>query len=322
MTGALLPGHRHRVVRAAALVSERSPQREEREEREDRTAARWRPAELAGRLCELAADAHGAQLTLACAMIRDYQRAATPRAGCLRCGILVSKDRQRGPGRTLAASYHAPPRPVLTSRRCRCSCCCGGTPTGSAAPPRARDLAPRPGAGYPAPRRAAPAAMLALKARATPLPAGQSELFRANPRRDLAAGSAALASLRAQFGNAAVAHAVLAAEHLPEAQFRWQPVTELTPPRPRGAARSGQREAPPLVRRVLAQPVEVPPPRGGSGPQPARYGPFLISNGWWRAAEPREGGGAYYFLRSPGGTLEWLYHDLLTRRWYRQGRVE
>ena len=218
MTGALLPGHRHRVVRAAALVSERSPQREEREEREDRTAARWRPAELAGRLCELAADAHGAQLTLACAMIRDYQRAAepvawvtttrdtffppdvarggvdlaalpvvtvpglhaaasaaerltrsgafglvvlelgaslaipaaflgrlarlarrhdtallclttpppgatlgslvvlrgrafrdaTPRAGCLRCGIQVSKDRQRGPGRTLAASYHAP----------------------------------------------------------------------------------------------------------------------------------------------------------------------------------------------------------------------
>ncbi len=169
---------------------------------------------------------------------------------------------------------------------------------------------------------------LALKARATPLPSGQSELFRTNPRRDLAAGSAALASLRAQFGNAAVARAVLAAEHLPEAQFRWQPVTELTPPRPRGAARSGQRAAPPLVRRVLAQPVEVPPPRGGSGPQPARYGPFLISTGWWRAAdtaEPREGGGAdraYYFLRSPGGTLEWLYHDRLTHRWYRQGWVE
>lgn len=210
----------HRVVRAAALLSERSPRREERENGTAgaSAAARWRPAELAGRLCELAADAHGAQLTLACATIRDYQRAAepvawvtttrdtffppdvarggvdlaalpvvtvpglhaaasaaerltrsgafglvvlelgvslaipaaflgrlarlarrhdtallclttpapgatlgslialrgrafrdaTPRAGRLRCGIRVSKDRQRGPGRTLAASYHAP----------------------------------------------------------------------------------------------------------------------------------------------------------------------------------------------------------------------
>ena len=203
------------VVRAAALLSERRP---ERAVREERNAARWRPAELAGRLCELAADAHGAQLTLACAMLRDYQRAAepvawvtttrdtffppdvarggvdlaalpvvtvpdppaaasaaerltrsgafglivlelgarlalpaaflgrlarlarrhdtallclttpapgatlgslialrgrafrdaAPQAGRLRCGIHVSKDRQRGPGRTLAASYHAP----------------------------------------------------------------------------------------------------------------------------------------------------------------------------------------------------------------------
>lgn len=203
------------VVRAAALLSERRP---ERAERAERNAARWRPAELAGRLCELAADAHGAQLTLACAMLRDYQRTAepvawvtttrdtffppdvarggvdlaalpvvtvpdspaaasaaerltrsgafglivlelgarlalpaaflgrlarlarrhdtallclttpapgatlgslialrgrafrdaAPHAGRLRCGIHVSKDRQRGPGRTLAASYHAP----------------------------------------------------------------------------------------------------------------------------------------------------------------------------------------------------------------------
>ncbi len=44
-----------------------------------------------------------------------------------------------------------------------------------------------------------------------------------------------------------------------------------------------------------------------------------------RAAYAGEGGGAdraYYFLRSPGGTLEWLYHDLLTRRWCRQGWIE
>ena len=162
---------------------------------------------------------------------------------------------------------------------------------------------------------------LVLKARAAPLPAGQSELFRTNPRRDLAAGSAALASIRAEFGNGAVARAELAAEHLPEAQFRWQPVAELTAPRPR----SRRPETAPLVRRMLAQPVEIPAPRIGSGPRPAHYGPFLISGGWWRAAEGREGGGAdraYYFLRSSDNTLEWLYHDRLTRRWYRQGWVE
>lgn len=162
---------------------------------------------------------------------------------------------------------------------------------------------------------------LALKARAAPLPAGQSELFRTNPRRDLAAGSAALASIRAEFGNGAVARAELAAEHLPEAQFRWLPVAELPAPRPR----STQQETAPLVRRMLAQPVEIPAPRIGSGPRPAHYGPFLISGGWWRAAEIRGGGGAdraYYFLRSSGNTLEWVYHDRLTRRWYRQGWVE
>ena len=213
MTEAPLHRHRHRVMRAAALVSERSPQSPG-----DRETGLWRPAELAGRLCELAADPHGAHLTLTCAMIRAYQRAAepvawvtttrdtffppdvarggvdlaalpvvtvpdlhavataaerltrsgafglvvlelgtrlaipapflgrlarlarrhdsallclttpaagatlgslialrgrafrdtTPQADCFRCGIHVSKDRQRGPGRALAASYRAP----------------------------------------------------------------------------------------------------------------------------------------------------------------------------------------------------------------------
>ena len=162
---------------------------------------------------------------------------------------------------------------------------------------------------------------LAMEAQAAPLPAGQSELFRSNPRRDLAAGSAALANIRAEFGNGAVARAELAAEHLPEAQFRWQPVAELTAPRPR----SRRQEAAPLVRRMLARPVEIPAPRVGSGPRPAHYGPFLISGGWWRAPEAREGAcadRAYYFLRSSGNTLEWVYHDRLTRRWYRQGWIE
>ena len=40
----------------------------------------WRPAELAGRLCELAADPHGSHLTLACTLIRSFQQAAEPAA--------------------------------------------------------------------------------------------------------------------------------------------------------------------------------------------------------------------------------------------------
>ena len=40
----------------------------------------WHPAELAGRLCELAADPHGGHLTLACTLIRSFQQAAEPAA--------------------------------------------------------------------------------------------------------------------------------------------------------------------------------------------------------------------------------------------------
>ena len=162
---------------------------------------------------------------------------------------------------------------------------------------------------------------LILEVRASPLPAGQAELFRTSQRRDLAAGAAALASIRAEFGNAAVARAVLAQEHLPEAQFRWQPSAELAAPQPR----STERETAPLVRRVLAQPVEIPAPHAGSGELAAYRGPFLVSSGWWLAAGPRGGGGAdraYYFLRSADGTLEWIYHDRLSGLWYRQGWVE
>lgn len=89
MTGPLVDQLDHRLVRAATLVTER-----------DAVAARtdcagsgragsgragsghedrlWHPAELAGRLCELAAEPHGAHLTLACTLIRSFQQAAEP----------------------------------------------------------------------------------------------------------------------------------------------------------------------------------------------------------------------------------------------------
>ncbi len=149
--------------------------------------------------------------------------------------------------------------------------------------------------------------------------ANQPTLFRTLRRRDPAAGSEALARIRAQFGNHAVVHAVLSDEHLPEAQFRWQPVTEVVLPRP--DARHGQGPVPVswLVRRMLRQPVEAPPPKS------AACGPFLISGGWWHVRGARLPGGvdrAYYIVRARNDTLEWIYYDRLTGRWHLQGWVE
>ena len=188
---------------------------------------------------------------------------------------------------------------------------------------------------------------LALDARHTPLPAGQGELFRTSQRRDPAAGAAALAAIRAEFGDAAVACAVLEESHLPEAQYRWQPVGALPAPRPPAVTAPGV----PLVRRVLAEPQEI-PVTGARRRTPRRphRGPYLVSSGWWWAnAGPPAGhvrdnrvhydrgsaagadgrrlartpaDRAYYLIGSADRTLEWVYYDRLVHRWYRQGWVE
>ena len=201
---------------------------------------------------------------------------------------------------------------------------------------------------------------LALDARHTTLPAGQGELFRTSQRRDPAAAAAALASIRAEFGDATVACAVLEEAHLPEARYRWQPVGELDAPRPLAVAAPDA----PLIRRVLARPQEI----AVTGARPVgrrrHCGPFLISSGWWWANAARPRGGpqhgsrpagqvrdnqvhydrspagdgratlppahaaavpadrAYYFISAPDGALEWVYYDRIARRWYRHGWVE
>ncbi|MDE0230448.1 MAG: hypothetical protein OXJ62_16480 [Spirochaetaceae bacterium] len=188
---------------------------------------------------------------------------------------------------------------------------------------------------------------LALDARHTPLPAGQGELFRTSQGRDPAAGAAALAGIRAEFGDAAVACAVLQESHLPEAQYRWQPVGTLPAPRPPAVTAPGV----PLIRRVLAEPQEIPVTGARQRtPRRSRRGPFLVSSGWWwaNASPPAghvrdnhvhydcgDGAGAngrrlahtpadraYYFISAAGGALEWIYYDRLVHRWYRQGWVE
>lgn len=84
MTGPLLDRFDHRLVRAATLVTERDTVAAQTDRNgsdrngSDRKDRLWQPAELAGRLCELAADPHGTHLTLACTLVRSFQQAAEP----------------------------------------------------------------------------------------------------------------------------------------------------------------------------------------------------------------------------------------------------
>ena len=152
---------------------------------------------------------------------------------------------------------------------------------------------------------------LALDARHTPLPAGQGELFRTSQRRDPAAAAAVLARIRAEYGDAAVVCAVLEEAHLPEAQYRWQPVARLVEAQPRSLTATAM----PLVRRMLAcpQPIAAGRRPGTARAGPARFepphsdaarrdsahtgarqayrhcGPFLVSSGWWWASAGSQG---------------------------------
>ena len=161
---------------------------------------------------------------------------------------------------------------------------------------------------------------LDLDAEHVPTHTPQESLFRSRKQRDIAAGSEALSHIRAKFGNQAVAHAVVLKEHLPEDQFLWKTVNDPLTPQAKSLRKS---DTPPpikcLVRRVLKEPIAIPPPRE------ARNGPFLISSEWWhsRGANLSEGTDrAYYFIESRKGAIEWVYHDRITSRWYLQGWIE
>ena len=176
---------------------------------------------------------------------------------------------------------------------------------------------------------------LRVTARAVRTAAAQQGLFVERPPRDLAAANRALARVRAEFGDDAVVRARLAEAHLPEAQFAWEPLESAS--RPAAAPRPGPAPRPaagdvacrPLVRRIHARPIPLPPRprhepdgwllRGGvTGHVENLAGPYLVSGGWWRSAVHRE----YYFARMRDGDLLWIYYDRPRRRWCWQGRVE
>lgn len=151
----------------------------------------------------------------------------------------------------------------------------------------------------------------------------QLALFHNEASRDLRAGGRALARLRAEFGESSVVCARLHDAHLPEARFRWEPLSQLVRPSPRRA------ETLPLVRRLFAKPQRLPPRprhepdgwlllgvRGGAVAR--RDGPYVVSGGWWAALVHRE----YHFVEMQSGELCWAYYDRRRRRWLLHGMVD
>jgi protein ImuB len=163
-----------------------------------------------------------------------------------------------------------------------------------------------------------------LTAYGTPATTDQLRLFPTSSRRDLAAADRAVAQVRAAFGNEAVMRVRLRDAHLPEARFVWEPLDHMVPPQP------WQVDGRPLVRRVFAKSLPLPPPPRDPRAQPWliagwESGPVVrlsdagvISGGWWQGEVQRE----YYFAETARGDVFWVYYDRRRQQWRCQGRVE
>ncbi len=178
------------------------------------------------------------------------------------------------------------------------------------------------------------------------------------PRRDPEAAAAALARLRAAFGDHAVTRARLRDAHLPEARFTWEQTTRLPrarpapPPDPWPANDHDPLQGAPLLRRVFARPLPLPSPpedhlpwrvpqraprerpasaapAAGDDKSPKTYapkmttvrrlhGPFRVSGGWWARTVERD----YYYAETAHGALMWIFYDRPRDRWFWHGLVD
>jgi protein ImuB len=164
---------------------------------------------------------------------------------------------------------------------------------------------------------------IALVARETPAIDKQRELFTVKKRRDLEAGSRALARVKAALGDDAVVYASPRDAHLPEERFAWVPLSALTEAKPRPV------DEPRLIRRLYTTPVPLPPrerhePDGWllrdltQGPVVKVNGPYAVSGWWWKKPIARE----YHFTETKTGEQLWVFYDRGINRWFLQGQME
>jgi protein ImuB len=165
-------------------------------------------------------------------------------------------------------------------------------------------------------------ATVVLEAETSDAAPGQLAMF--TPKRDLAAGDRALARIRASFGDDVVCTATLEDAHLPEAKFRYQPLSRMLRP----ASEVAEGEVAPLVRRMLVRPE---PLRGElesaarldkvfvhAGERLTLVGPYRVSGGWWAREVSRD----YYYARTPRGELWWVFYDHPRNAWFLHAVVD
>ena len=149
----------------------------------------------------------------------------------------------------------------------------------------------------------------------------QEELFVADGGRDLTDGEKALAAVRAELGDEAVAGARLFKEYRPEEQFSFEACTALHLPAPRGGQAPARAKGavppagPRMVRRIRRPPLPIPAPHE----ERAADGPFAISGQWWQSDETNR---SYYYLHLPDGRTLWVYFDGSRGTWMQQGSVD
>ena len=169
----------------------------------------------------------------------------------------------------------------------------------------------------------APVERIEIDVKSVSVHARQASLLDTAPPRDPAAAARALARVKAAFGAGAVTRAHLENAILPEARFRWEPLSDLPAA---SAVEPSDEEPPPLVRSVLEEPRPLPdPPRherehwlGRHGAVERMFGPDRITSDWWATRVVRD----YYWVETQTGEILWLFHDRVKRGWALHGRVD
>lgn len=152
----------------------------------------------------------------------------------------------------------------------------------------------------------------------------QLELFKEASGHNLRLANEAIAKLRAFLDQHTIVCARLHDGHLPEAQYRWEPVRQLRAPRPASRKTHG------IVKRIFSPAVVLSPqsrhePDGwlvaglADGPVDENHGPFVVSGGWWVQDETTR---AYYHVRTRSGRRLWIYHDHKRSRWFLHAELQ